>query len=59
MLWHFIDRHGRDVTGTEEVAGYTFQAFFECDIDTANLDDLMQGYKGPDCDGIGVAWSEV
>lgn len=62
----FIDRHGRDVTGTEEVDGYRFQDYFTSNIEatlteacgdrtTAN-EWLRSAYLGPDSDGIGVRW---
>ena len=57
---------GRDVTATEEVAGYQFADYFSSDIaEILRLADsdadcaeawLRSAYLGPDSDGIGVNW---
>jgi hypothetical protein len=58
---------GRDVTGTEDVAGYVAADYFSSDIAEtlrlANNDTdtaeawLRSAYLGPDSDGIGVHWT--
>lgn len=61
----FFDRDGRDVTGTEDVAGYRFQDFFDRDVREitnsrapGEIRSLLgRAYRGPDCDGIEVQWS--
>ena len=56
----WIDSAGRDVTGTEIVAGYSLRDYFPgLDLDSASKDELAAAYLGPDCDGIGVRWSAL
>ena len=63
--FRFIDRGGRDVTGTAEVAGYHWADYFgEAMENVAQADSvgaadalLHAAYKGPDSDGIGVRWT--
>ena len=63
--YKFIDRTGKDVTGTEEVAGYHWADFFRGSDDWAcstatTLEEadrkMAAAYKGRDIDGIGVRW---
>jgi hypothetical protein len=56
--FRWIDAEGRDVTGTEAVAGYSVQDFFVCDIHGASPAELAAAYKGPDSDGIGARWTQ-
>jgi hypothetical protein len=56
ITFRFVDRAGRDITGADEVQGYTFRDFFDCDIATATDAELSAAYKGADSDGVGVRW---
>lgn len=58
IQFFFIAPDGTDITGTEQIHGYQFQDFFDCDIETATADTLRAAYKGVDCDGVGVTWKE-
>ena len=54
----FVLRNGEEADD-EDVIGCMVQDYFDCDLDTADLAELVASYKGPDCDGIGVVWEEA
>lgn len=59
---HFQMPDGSLFSGTthSDLEGYTFHDFFTCDLDeTTSEADLAAGYRGADCDGIGVKWTLV
>jgi hypothetical protein len=51
LTW--INPNGDDLTG------YRFADFFDCDIETATAAELTAAYKCADCDGIEVAINGV
>ena len=63
--FRFHDAANRDVTGTDEVAGYHWADYFgdamEDVLAAKSVDDadrlLKAAYKGSDVDGIGVVWT--
>lgn len=66
VIWLWIDRDGRDVSGTDAVAGYNVGDYFDADIETTLMmphdvadATLRAAYKGPDSDGIGLRWSII
>jgi hypothetical protein len=63
---HFIDAQGRDIGGTEAVEGYFIRDYFSSNVSEllAEADCvetaeqwIRSAYRGPDHDGIGVAWT--
>jgi hypothetical protein len=53
----FVDQRGRK--GVRRPDGRLVRDYFDCDLESATLDELRAAYKGPDEEGIGVEWYAV
>jgi hypothetical protein len=55
VIFYFTDRYGR-IVDAEKADGRLIREYFDCDLESATVDEIKRAYKGRDNEGIGVEW---